>query len=661
MKHQIFLALILLAACKAPSDISRTGQKSDTRSIELLNVAGEPVFTDEFVYVYKKNNVNNDSAFTRQDIDEYLDLYINFKLKVAEAKMRGMDTTEAFRREFNTYKEQLKKPYLTENQVTERLIKEAYERYNTEINASHILVAVDEKASPEDTLKAYNEINDIRKKALEGVEFARLAAEYSDDPSAKANGGNLGYFTSFQMVYPFESAAYNTEEGAISQPVRTRFGYHLVKVLDKRPSQGSVEVSHIMIRIQPNKTDSVAARNKIFEIYDQATGGVNWDDLARQFSEDINTKNTGGKLRPFKVGQMPYSFQEAAFNLKEPGDISDPVMTPYGWHIIRLEGRIPLESFEEMEPTIKSRIDRDSRAQLNRKFLISRLKKENDFEESAAKNQIWSYADSSLIKGSWKYPVEENVLNEQLFTIGDQVYTVKDFFMYLQANQKPNSYGPEVYMRLLYNNFVDDTIISYEEEHLEDKYIDYKMLVKEYKEGILLFELMENEVWNRAVQDTTGLKQYYEENLNKYMWGQRVRAFIYNSDNETVLAEIEQLINSGDSIYLSKKDLEKKYNSKTALTLQVEEGLYEKGDHPVIDKVKWEEGIQRVSWNGRHNLVLIREVLSASAKKLNEIRGMVISDYQNQLEKQWVEQLKKKYAVKVNKSGLNYVYDQLEK
>ncbi|ELR70995.1 Survival protein SurA precursor (Peptidyl-prolyl cis-trans isomerase SurA) [Fulvivirga imtechensis AK7] len=661
MKHQLFLALLLLAACKAPSDISGTGKKNNNQPKELLNVAGEPVPTDEFIYVYKKNNVNNDSAFTRQDINEYLDLYINFKLKVAEAKKRGMDTTEAFYREFSTYREQLKKPYLTENLVTEKLIKEAYERYKTEVNASHILIAVDEKASAEDTLKAYNKIVDIRKRALEGTDFAELAAEYSDDPSARSNGGNLGYFTSFQMVYPFESAAYDTDKGAISQPVRTRFGYHLVKVLDKRPSQGSAEVSHIMIRIQSNKSDSLAARNKIFEIYDQANGGVNWDDLARQFSEDINTKNAGGKLRPFKVGQMPYSFQEAAFNLEEPGDISDPVMTPYGWHIIRLEKKIPLESFEEMEPSIKSRIDRDSRAQLNRKFLISRLKKENSFKETAFKNQLWSYADSSLIRGSWKYSTENNVLNEPLFLIGERTYTVKDFFTYVQSKQKPASYGPEVYMQVLYNNFIEDTIISYEEDHLEDKYIDYKMLVKEYKEGILLFELMEREVWNKAVQDTVGLKQYFDDNLAKYVWDQRVSAIVYNSDNNTVLADIEQLINSGDSLYLSKKDLERKYNNKTALTLQVEEGLFERGDHPVIDKIKWEQGIQRINWNGRYNLVLIREVLPASSKELNEIRGLVISDYQNHLEKQWVEKLKEKYTVEVNKEGLNYIYDQLEK
>lgn len=661
MKHQIFIALILLIGCKSSSDIAGTVPKDSSGSVELLNVAGQSVLADEFIYVYKKNNVNNDSAFTRGDIDDYMDLYIKFKLKVAEAKAKGMDTTAAFRKEFETYREQLKKPYLTENQVTERLIQEAYERYKTEVNASHILITVAEDAAPADTLKAYKEILDIRQKAMNGDNFEQLAKKYSDDPSAAQNGGNLGYFTSFQMVYPFESAAYNTEVGAVSEPVRTQFGYHLVKVLNKRPSMGSVEVSHIMIRVQPDKKDSIEARNKIFEIYDQAIGGVNWDDLARQFSDDINTRNTGGKLRPFKVGQMPYSFQEAAFNLEGAGDISDPVMSPYGWHIIRLEEKLPLESFKEMEPQIKTRINRDSRAQLNKKFLISRLKSENGFEETDVKNQLWAYADSSLAKGRWEHPEMSDISGKTLFTIGDKKYTTGDFFQYVKQNQKPNSYSPEVYMRLLYNNFSDDRIIAYEEDHLEDKYLDYRMLVKEYREGILLFELMEQEVWNKAVQDTTGLRGYYNKNQDKYKWEKRLKAKIYNSDNEAVLADIEEIINAGDSIGLSKKELENKYNSKTALTLQVEEGAFERGDHPLIDKVNWEPGIYKLASNGRFNLILVEEVLPPAPKELNEIRGLVISDYQNYLEKEWVQQLEDKYSITVNEGGLKYVYDQLEK
>ncbi|MTI19545.1 peptidylprolyl isomerase, partial [Fulvivirga sp. RKSG066] len=349
------------------------------------------------VYVYKKNNTNNDSAFTKSDVDDYLELYKKFKLKIAEAKSQGLDSTKEFIKEFNTYKEQLKKPYLTETKVAEKLVREAYDRYKTEVNASHILIKVDENASPQDTLLAYNKALELKQKANNGESFEILAKQYSEDPSAQRNGGNLGYFTSFQMVYPFETAAYETNVGEISDPVRTRFGYHIIKVVDKRPAQGSVTVSHLMLRMKPGSADSAAIQNKIFELHEQAIGGANWEQLVEQFSEDVNSKTKGGKLPPFKVGQMPYSFQEASFALEDIGSISDPVKTPYGWHIIRLEDYASIDSYEKMEASLKSRVKRDSRAEINRQALINRLKEENDFNwVDQNKALVLSYADSSL-------------------------------------------------------------------------------------------------------------------------------------------------------------------------------------------------------------------------------------------------------------------------
>ncbi|UII22679.1 peptidylprolyl isomerase [Fulvivirga ligni] len=658
MKQLLSLILVLLILNSCQVNKSSNSAPQDKSNKALFTVSDDTTFCDEFMYVYKKNNINNDSAYTHADIADYLNLYENFKLKIKEAKSRGMDTTAAFHREFNTYKEQLKKPYLTENKVTDQLIQEAYDRYKEDINASHILITVDENASPEDTLKAYNEIIDIRNRALNGEDFSKLAGEFSDDPSAKTNGGNLGYFSSFQMVYPFESAAYNTAKGSISTPVRTRFGYHIIKVLDRRPNQGRVEVSHIMIRIQPNKSDSLEARNKIFEIYDQATGGVNWDQLAKEFSEDINSKNKGGLLPVFGLGKFPFEFQEAAFALKNPGDISDPVMSPYGWHIIKLEKKYPIERFEEMEPTIKNRIGRDSRAQISKKVFISRLKKENDFQEFPAKQNLWSYADSSLTRGKWVAPENAELLNNPLFSVKNENYTVNDFVTYLAKNQLPNSYTPEEYMKQMYNNYTDQKLLAYEENHLEEKYEDYRMLVKEYKEGILLFQLMEEEVWNKAVKDTVGLKNYYENHQDSYQAGERVEATIYNAKSEDIIKEIKDLLASGDSV--NTKALEDKYNQKGALSLQVKEGVFEKEDESVLDQISWKEGTFTQEQNGRYNLVVIHRIIPAGPKALNEIKGMVISDYQNHLEKEWVSELRAKYPVKENEKGLKYIYEQLE-
>jgi len=657
--------LALFTACQSIKDTQAVKSNSHPALADeevLFTVDGQPVYAKEFDYVYRKNNANNDSAYTKADIDSYLDLYKKFKIKIAEAKSQGLDTTKSFRKEFNTYKEQLKKPYLTESKVTDKLEQEAYDRYKTEVKASHILLKVDPNASPTDTLEAYQKLLNIKKQAEEGKSFSQLAREYSEDPSAARNGGDLGYFTSFQMVYPFESAAYDTPAGEISNPVRTRFGYHIIKVWDKRPSQGSVTVSHLMIRIQPNKEDSLEARNKIFELYDQATGGANWEQLVEQFSEDVNSKQKGGLLPPFKVGQMPYSFQEAAFALQEPGQISDPVMTPYGWHIIKLEKREPLQSFEEMESFISSRVKRDSRADINKKALINRLKKENGFEvNEPIQSKIYQYADSSLISGKWSYHRTSSVLDATLFTVGNTSYKMVDFFDYILKKQRRTTGSPRQYMQKLYEQFEEDRVIAYEEAHLEDKYYDYKMLVQEYREGIMLFQLMEDEVWQKAVDDTTGLKNYYENHRDKYKWSQRVEAVIYNAGDKSIIDDIKQMINTGDSTAWSKKELENKYNQQTALTLQVESGIFEKGDNALIDKVQRSPGMYELVTDNRYILVNVQRVMDPAYKPFNRIKGLVISDYQNYLEKQWMQQLKKKYPVEVNEEVLKNVYKALIK
>ena len=649
-------SLLVLLSCSATVPTNNLKNNNTDQEI-LFSVGDETILSEEFNYVYKKNNLNNDTTFTREDINEYLDLYVKFKLKIKEARALGMDTTQAFINEFNTYKDQLKKPYLTESKVTERLVNEAYERYKTEVKASHILILVDPGAAPSDTLKAFKLISDIREKAISGVDFAKLAREYSQDPSAKTNGGNLGYFTSFQMVYPFETMAYSTAVDDISNPVRTKFGYHLIKVEDKRASKGSVSASHIMVRIQPTSEDSIAARNKIFEIHEQALGGVSWEELARQFSDDVNTKNSGGKLKPFKVGQMPYEFQEAAFGLDRIGAISDPIMTPYGWHLIRYDGASPLEPIEELKNDIISKIGRDSRANINKKVLIQRLKKENGFlERESAKSKLWSMADTTLRQGNWKFN-KSKLQDESLFSINENQYSMFMFMEYVEKFQKPNSYDPKYYLQLLYEDFVDSKVLSYEEEHLEEKYIDYRMLVKEYREGILLFQLMEEQVWSKAVEDTVGLKKFYQDNRNKYKWPERIKATIYNANGPEILSEIKERITLNDTTSISKGRLEEQYNAETALALEIEENIFEPGDNQIIDGLNWEVGLYDLNLDGRFILVNIEQVLPSSIKPFGKVRGLAISDYQNHLEKIWVDTLRDKYPVIINKLSLNNVYD----
>jgi peptidyl-prolyl cis-trans isomerase SurA len=505
----------------------------------IMSVNKKPVTASEFSYVYGKNNSTSDNAYSEASIKDYLKLYTNFKLKVTEAQSLGLDTGQAFLNELNGYKKQLAKPYLTEKNVTNALIKEAYERMKKEINASHILIRVAIDAEPEDSMKAYKKIVELREKALKGEDFGKLARQNSDDPSAESNNGNLGYFTALQMVYPFETAAYTTPVGQISQPVRTRFGYHIVKVNNIREAQGEVKVGHIMMRYVAgmDKEDSIAAKSKIDEIYTKLKNGGDWDVLCKEFSEDVASAPKGGELPWFSTNKMIASFEEAAFKLKKNGDISEPVFTPYGWHIIRLLDKKSVGTFQELESSLKSKVSKDSRADLNKIALVNRLKKENNFKENAkSMKKAYTKVDTNLVNGKWAYKATDKDLGLEMFSLAGKKYTMKDFFDFVVSNQRSKKgYSPNNLLNLAYKQYVENTVLEYEESILETKYPDFKYLLNEYKEGIMLFQLMDEKVWSKAVQDTAGLKQFFNNNKEKYKWDTRADAIIFSAANKDIL------------------------------------------------------------------------------------------------------------------------------
>ncbi|QHL88799.1 OmpA family protein [Nibribacter ruber] len=545
------LSAFLLYSCSSPKKANEPA---------VLTIGPEAVPVSEFAYVYEKNNGNSDSAYSQASVQEYLDLYTNFKLKVAEARSRGLDTTQAFKTELGGYKEQLAQPYLTEKSVTDQLVREAYERSKKEINASHILVAVDSEADPKDTLAAFQRISDLRQQVLNGASFENLARTKSDDPSARENGGQLGYFTALQMVYPFENAAYNTAKGQVSEPVRTRFGYHIIKVNDIRPAQGEIKVAHIMVRATQGmpKADSLVAKKKIDEIYRRVQRKEDWNKLASQFSEDAASAEEGGELPWFGTGRMIPSFEEAAFALPQPGAITPPVQTPYGWHIIQLLERKQLPTYEEMEQSLRNRIAKDSRSELNKAAFLRRIRTENQFQEVAANKELaLRLADSTLLAGNWQYkePAEpKNVGSATLFTIKGQPYTVSQFGKYVEENQKPKQNASLAHsMNLLYDKFVETSLLNYERDHLEEKHQDFKMLVNEYHDGILLFQLMEEKVWTKAMEDTVGLRNFFEQNRSKYMWSPRAQATILSAATPEILAQAQKQLAEGRFLSLRHK------------------------------------------------------------------------------------------------------------
>ena len=626
----------------------------------LFTIGDEPVTAQEFKAVYLKNRDIG------KDIDpksprEYLDLYINFKLKVREAREMGMDTMPSFVREFTNYRKQLAQPYLEDRSVDSILLNEAYERLKFEVHAAHIMVDLLPDALPEDTLAAYNKLMNVRAQAEKGTPFDVLARKYSTDPGSASNGGDLGFFTVFNMVYPFETAAYNTPVGEISKPVRSQYGYHIVKVLDKRPNRGTVQVKHIFL-ISNDKTDSAkaaAAEARAAEIYQRLTAGEEFDQLARQFSEDKNTAEQGGLLPPFGLNAMMTAFEDASFGLDNPGDFSKPFQTSIGWHIVQLVEKKPMATFEESKRELEQKISRDSRSAKSREVFMANLKKEYNFTENAKRlAEIYKVVDETILNGTWD-PERAAKLKRTLFTLDGLEYNQQEFVSYLATEQKRGlkSQTPEQEVYKKYNAFVNKVLMDYENSKLEEKYPDFKLLVQEYHDGILLFDLTQQKVWNKASQDSIGLENFYETNKNNYMWPERVEAFVYSCETEKIAKKVLKMAEKGEST----ESIEAKFNQESQLNVVSQNGKYAKGQNKAVDAVAWQNNTATlVEQDGRFMVVRIVEVIQPEPKALEEARGMIISDYQKQLEADWIAELKARYPVTINEEEFRSLEDQLK-
>ncbi len=637
-------------------------QKND--SPILMEIGDKKITLEEFEAIYNKNSDNKKN--TKEEVEDYLDLYIKFKLKVVEAEDLGMDTLPAFIQELEGYRKQLAQPYLSDREVTEKLIEEAYERMKYDVKAAHILVKVTLEADPKDTLAAYNKIMKIRKRIVGGEDFEKVAAEVSEDPSAKNNQGNLGYFSAFQMVYPFETAAYETEVGKISMPVRTSFGYHLVKTIDKRKARGIMKVAHIMVRADKKlgEEEINQKKEKIDEIYAKVTAkDADFTALARQYSEDKESAKRGGELPAFGAGKMVEEFETAAFALENDGDISAPILTDYGWHIIKRLELKNLESYEELYPTLKAKVARDSRANKSKEIVIENIKKENNFKEDLKRrNDFYTAVDQKKFnKGEWK---AEDVakLDKVMFgfypTDGEKFeYKQTQFAKRLEnhmSRNEPINVDLKPYINKLYNTVVEEMTMRFKNRRLPVVNKEFRMLLQEYREGILLFNITDEKVWSKAVKDTTGLEAFYETNKQNYMWGERADAVIYKCSNEKVAKKVEKLIKAKAKKGYSNEDILKQINKDSQLDLTIEEGKFTKEQNELVAKAKWENKAV-TKFNNENEVVLIevKEVLAPQPKLLDEVRGLVTSDYQNKLEKEWVETLRKKYPVKIHKEVLS--------
>lgn len=629
----------------------------------LFTIDNHLYYTDEFVRVYNKNLdlVKDDS---QKNLDNYLELFLGYKLKVEKANKIGLQNSVNYQNELKSYRNQLSKNYVNDSKVTNELVQEAYNRVQKEVRASHILVLVDEGATPEDTLKAYNKILDIKKRIDNGEDFVKVAQQFSEDPSVKENNGDLGYFSAFRMVYPFENAAFKTNVGQVSKPFRTRFGYHLVKVVDKRDNRGEVTVAHIMI-LKPSAADAqleAKAKQTIDDIYQKIQQGEGFESLANQFSEDKSSAQKGGVLQRFGSGQLSSEeFENVAFSLQNKNDISKPFQSQFGWHIVKLIDKHPVQALADMKSELEDKVRKDERSLLITNSLAKKLRTKYTYtKEQKLLNQIKTMVTDDFYSQTWEIPQNKKEINDLLLTINKtkKVYSII-FLKYIHTQQKSNIKTRPISKLVdeLFEKFIDEQLIAYYNDNLENEFPDFKYVMDEYRDGLLLFDLMDREIWTRAKTDTTGIKVYYNANLNKYQWKKRYGVDIFSSTDKAMIEKAQNFLKKGKSIEYIKEKL----NKDGKIHIMVKSGLFEE-DYDILPQYQnLSKGVATIVSKDKYYFVVnVLDVKEAGPKDFNDCKGKVISDYQQYLENNWVDELKKEFDIKINQDVFQTVKKQLQ-
>lgn len=641
---QLFVTILLIGFMSPPSFSQK---KADV----LARIGDMVILSDDFKNVYTRNNNNIIDPAEKKTPEEYLELYINFKLKVLEAQRLGLDTMQSFTEELAGYRSELAAPYLTDISFTENLVEETYNRMKKEVNASHILITFPENAGADDTLIAWNRIMDISNELKAGMNFEEAAAKYSQDPSAVQNSGDLGWFTVFQMVTPFEDAAYSTPVGQVSGPVKSRFGYHLIKVNGQREATGEIKVAHIMKMFPQHISEERKAslKQEMDSLYTLLKNGANFAELAKKHSDDQRSAANGGEMPYFGRSRMIPEFSTPAFLLKKDGDFTQPVETAFGYHIIKRLDLKPIPAFEEIKSELEERIKRDpERSTQSRDLFISKLKSQYSFSRNQqAVDKLLSKTEDWFVDNKIVVP-EKTQQPEVLFTLDGKDFTTNDWIDYLKPLQIAASGEQSNVLHSQYEMWEQTALIDYEDQKLESKYPAFKSLLQEYYDGLLLFAVSEQKIWSKASADTTGLQAFYLTNRDKYMWDERYRGVIVKCSNPEIRNKVEDRLGEGvpvSEIY----DL----TGFSPNMVSIEEGVWSKGENPIIDFYVW-DGPKPANWVAETGFVQ-GETVMPEPKTLEEARGFHISDYQQFLEDEWIRELRSKYRIKINKKALKNI------
>ncbi len=610
-------------------------------SENLMTIGGETISVKEFLRVYNKN-IDLVQDESQKNIDYYLNLYTNYKLKLKEARTLGFDQKESYKKEFESYKNQLSKAYTSDKEVTETLVKEAYNRTAKEVKAQHILVRIQ---PGQDTLAAYEKIQALRPRMVK-EDFKSLRTALHDGKSIFVE--DLGYFSAFKMVYDFENAAFNTPLGQTSKPFRTQFGYHVVKVLNKRPSKGKVQVAHIMIANTQNDS-TLVPENRIKEIYRSIQEGDSFESLAKQFSDDKSSAAKGGVMNPFKSGDIRSEiFVNTAFGLKDIGAISEPIQTQFGWHILKLISKTPVEPYEKIKVDLEQKVKRDARSKIIRQKMLEKLKQQYKISQPSIES-VAALIEINDADDTWM--VQASIEPQVFLKIESQEFLYKDFLDLLNKNKRSFnvSTGKSKFISKQYALFLENNLFQYKKNNLINENEDYANVLKEYEEGLLLFDIMENKIWKGAQLDSIGLKSYYNENTSKFKSNSKITATIARSNKKKKLKAVKKLWSQG----LSTEAISQKLNKRDQVLI-FSSGDFEI-DNPLIPKnMVFNKGISEIfSLDDNYILLNISNIETPQILSFEDAKGAVISNYQNVLESEWLETLRNKFPIVINEEILN--------
>ncbi|MBN1251996.1 MAG: peptidylprolyl isomerase [Bacteroidales bacterium] len=619
----------------------------------LFRIDEDEITKDEFIRYYKKNN--NFFSFNKDSLRFYLDKFIDIKIKVKEARDFGIDKSEQFKSEFNLYKKQLSKFYLADKMLLNKLAKEAYERLLVEIRVKHILISLNQYASKEDSVIAYNKAINIKNRIIKGEDFSQVAKETSDDPGAVINGGDLWYITAFDLPYDFENYVYKTNGKGLSGPLKTKAGYQIIKIEDRRTNMGSIKIAHIMLSFSKNKSEN-ELKSKIDSIYNLINLGSDFSALATRFSDDKGTSLNGGVLPWFTTGQMPNEFELATISLLKNGDVSKPIKTNYGWHILKKIDSKEIPLFENMKDQIEYKVENSDRFDLNNEILLKKIEKENVLKEFYSLQEVKSAVDSSIFEAKWAIPIDTN-FDKILFTINNIKFHQYDFVKFIFDEQIViNPTSIDNYVNKNYDVFKKLKLIELENKKLELKYPEYRYQLNEFSDRTLLRYFMEGEVFRKAIEDSVDLKNYYSLNKEKYNSKYCSNFSIFEYDNYTDIDKLKKYLNRYLQKTLNDNDLaehiSKRIKGKFDFLEKKEflEGEDERSDliFNYFTQNKLNEKTRYILLERMNFVILINSQIKRFVNPLYKVKRKVLEDYQKEIESKLLIKLKNKYKVEIN-------------